>query len=67
MIDDSTMKRFFDANDIAPGYRFDEEISYSQYNLLTTQKCNLSMKFVEKHTNTIGKLQNRCYYNFKYA
>lgn len=26
LIDDSTMKRFFDANDIAPGYRFDEEI-----------------------------------------
>lgn len=26
LIDDSTMKRFFDSNDIAPGYRFDNEI-----------------------------------------
>lgn len=42
-------------------------ISYSQYNLLTTQKRNLVMRFVEKHTNTIDKLQNRCYYNLKYA
>ncbi len=26
LIDDSPIKRFFDSNDIAPGYRFDEEI-----------------------------------------
>lgn len=27
IIDNSSMSRFFDANDIAPGYRFDEEIT----------------------------------------
>ena len=26
LIDDSTLTRFFDSNDIAPGYRFDDEI-----------------------------------------